>query len=125
LAWLFLPFLTALGEEFLRLRDLGCLHLAEENGKLILGDLVAAQKPFERVHQEHLNAAKFSKDVHLHLECLPTASPRSHTSRAHSRGVFPARDAASSMAFASSGVSVVLRLSDRRSRPRNFSEVRS
>ena len=60
------PVLAALGEEFLSLRGLGCLHLAKEDGELILGHLVAAQQRFERVHQEHLNADKFGEDVHLH-----------------------------------------------------------
>ena len=61
------PVLAALGEEFLRLCGLGCLDLAKEDGELFLGNLVATQQRFERVHQEHLNADEFGEDVHLHI----------------------------------------------------------
>jgi hypothetical protein len=41
--------------------------LAETDGELFRRELVAAQKRFERVHQQHLNADEFGEDVHLHL----------------------------------------------------------
>src|ERR1700686_4230835 len=51
---------------------------------------------------------------------LPITALPSNRSRAHSLGVLPARDAASSTAFASPAVSLVLRLQERRSRPRSL-----
>ena len=48
------------------LRGLGRLDLAKEDGELFRGNLVAAQKRFERVHQQHLNADEFGEDVHFH-----------------------------------------------------------
>src|SRR5271166_3592753 len=54
-------------KEFLRLRSLGRLDLAKEYGELLLGKFVAAQQRFERVHQKHLNAHEFGKDMHVHL----------------------------------------------------------
>src|ERR1700728_4636991 len=67
LAWLVLLFLAALGKKLLRFRSLGCLHLAGENGELILSDLVVAQQRFERAHQPHLNPDKSGENVHLHF----------------------------------------------------------
>ena len=54
------------GEEFLCLRRLGCLDLAEENGELILGHFVPAQERFERSHQEHLNTYQLGENVQIH-----------------------------------------------------------
>ena len=39
-----------------------------------MSQLVAAQEWFERVHQEHLNANKFSEYVHLHRTAPLAAS---------------------------------------------------
>ncbi len=45
----------------------GCLDLAKEHGELFLGDLVATQQRFQRVHEKHLNTDKFGENVHVHL----------------------------------------------------------
>jgi len=49
---------------------LGCLDLAKEDGELFLGYLVATQQRFQRVHEKHLNADEFGKDVHLHIRVV-------------------------------------------------------
>jgi len=58
-AWLFLLALAALGEEFLRLRDVGRLDLAKEDGERIFpskrardGHLTTVTKQFEKVRKE-------------------------------------------------------------------------
>jgi hypothetical protein len=66
LAWLFLLFLAALGQEFLRPCSLSCLDLAKENRELILCHFVAAQQRFQSVHQEHLNPNKLCENVKAH-----------------------------------------------------------
>ena len=54
-------------KDFLRLRSLGRMDLAKEYRELLLGKFVAAQQRFERVHQKHLNAHEFGKDMHVQL----------------------------------------------------------
>jgi hypothetical protein len=71
----FLPIPTAFSQEFLRLRSLGRLNLAEQDCELFLGQLFAAQERFKGVHEEHLDTDKFGKYVHLHLSSIASDNP--------------------------------------------------
>jgi hypothetical protein len=112
-------------EEFLRPDQLRLLDPIEECINVLRRHSRRFQERVECSHHQHLTTDGFDKDIHTKRVRTTTLSGLSNASRAHSLGVLPARDAASSMTLASTAVSFVLRLSERRSRPRSFSLGRS
>jgi hypothetical protein len=72
-----------------------------------------------------LNTDKFSENVHFHLRVTADDDTAQQSIARPFARSFSRSRAASRTAFASSAVSLVLRLQDRRARPRNFSEARS
>ena len=84
--------------------------------------LVAAQQRFERVHQKHLNADEFGEDVHVHLRVTADNDTVQQQIARPFAGVLRLRDEPLRLPSPRC-VSLVLRLRERRSRPRSFSEL--